>query len=124
MCAGQQQDTAAWQARSFIPTPDWELKPRPPQVWQDKLPGLDNDFRPERAISTFPMPQRAVLQARAAQEAALRPGMTFPKHHLGVTLCLSLPKEPAEILSLAWKIAPRPAVSLSSPGQDLSNHVG
>ena len=75
MGAGQELDTAAWQARSLVPTEEWALKPIPARVWQDKLPGLDNDFRPQRAISTFPMPQRAVLQARDAQEAALRPGV-------------------------------------------------
>ncbi|KAK9826313.1 hypothetical protein WJX74_008045 [Apatococcus lobatus] len=75
---GQELDTAAWQARSFSTTDDWNLKPLTAQVWQDKLPGLDNDFRPKRAISTFPMPHRAMLQARAAQEAALRPGGSLP----------------------------------------------
>ena len=47
-------------------------------IWQERLPGLDDDFRPARAISTFPMPQRALEQARLEQQMAQKPGGTLP----------------------------------------------
>ena len=81
--AGQEQDTAAWEGRiagpvelpsfspSFSPTVTW--------AWQDKLPGLDNDFRPEsRAVTTFTMPMRAYEQAHTALEEAIKPNSILP----------------------------------------------